>query len=378
MSTRLRLARPAPWAVAALVTLVALAPAIGGAQDTDAAVSTLALLDGPRVPDDAIAYHAARRRAEAAFAAGRHAEAEPIADSLARAYPRDVRNWHLLARVKAALGRHEESAAAYQRVGALVGWRSPYFYPGVMTAVQRLAAGDRAGALEELRREVEERRNFYVRSAVFGWPGLAALQADTQFLRLTGRPVGPAPSRDDAWRSDLDFLVAEVKRVNPDYHDAPFPAEFTRRVERLRAEIPRLTDDEIFVRMNHVLAVLGQGHLGVFPTASSGRLPIRPYAFADGIHVIDAAPDQRALVGARLLAIGGTPVDEILKRLAAHRSVSGDMQHLWGASDLASTPHLRGVHAIDGGDSTTLTLQPRGGGAIRTVRVPTRGAAMPG
>ncbi len=35
------------------------------------------------------------------------------------------------------------------------------------------------------------------------------------------------------------------------------------------------------------------------------------------------------------------------------------MQHLWGASDLASTPHLRGVHAIDGGDPSAATLPYR-------------------
>ncbi|MDF1504453.1 hypothetical protein [Roseisolibacter sp. H3M3-2] len=340
-------------------------------------VQTLDLLAGPQTAAEGVAYHQARQRAEGAFAAGRAAEVEGLADSLARVYPRDHRNWHLLARLKASLGRHDEAAAAYQRVGAIVGWRSPYHYPGVMTAVQRLAAGDRAGALDELRRELDERRNFYVRSAVFGWPGLAALQADTQFLRIVGRPDVAGLARDDRWRADLDFLVAELTRVSPDYHDAPLPAEFTRRVAALRAAIPRLSDDELLVGMNRALAALGLAHTAVFPRPGSGRLPVRPYAFPDGVYIVEADAAHRDLVGTRLVAVGGTPVDSALRLLGAHRNVSGPMMHVWGAADLASTPHLRGTRVIGGGDTTTLTVRGRDG-RTRTVRVPTDGPGLPG
>jgi hypothetical protein len=161
--------------------------------------------------------------------------------------------------------------------------------------------------------------------------------------------------------------------VNPDYHDAPFPAEFTRRYEALKAAVPTLSDEEIFVGMNRMLAVLRQGHLSVFPPARNRRLPVQLYAFPEGVFVVGAEAGRRELVGARVLAVGGTPVDTVLRRLGAARSVSGEMQHAWGVSDLGSAFHLKGVGATRTLDSATLTLVPRGGGGARAVTLATLG-----
>src|SRR6185437_11831963 len=57
------------------------------------------------------------------------------------------------------------------------------------------------------------------------------------------------------------------------------------------------------------------GHTGIFPTDPANRrplhlYPIRAYAFADGTFVV-AQAGGRDLVGARLLAIGGVPLDRV-------------------------------------------------------------------
>lgn len=343
------------------------APATAQAYDP-AKDSPLSLLAAPA---DGIAYFEAATRARVLVAAGQFADAERLAEQLVREYPRDGASWMLLGRVKASLGRHAEAATAFTTAGPLLGWRSPYHPAGVNAAFAHMAAGNHDAALEELRREIFERRNFYVRSRAYDWPQFAPLRANPEFLELVGRPNTTGWSRDRGWRYDLDYLVAEVKRVNPDFGTAPLPAEFTRRYEALKRDIPRLSDEQVFVGINRMLAVLGQGHLSVFPPASNRYLPVRFYAFPEGIFIIGASSEHEALIGHRLVRIGSVAAEEALRRVSAVQSVAGRMQHMWGASDLASTYHLKGVGVIDALDSVSITIEPPSG-PVRVVRLATR------
>jgi hypothetical protein len=63
-------------------------------------------------------------------------------------------------------------------------------------------------------------------------------------------------------------------------------------------------------------------------------------------------------------------VEQALRSIAESHSVDGDMQHVWGASDLASTFHLKGVGAISAVDSVRVTLQ-RPDGGVRKVTLST-------
>jgi hypothetical protein len=129
--------------------------------------------------------------------------------------------------------------------------------------------------------------------------------------------------------------------------------------------------------MNRMLAVLRAGHTSLFPTSGSRFLPIRPYAFPEGIYVIEADSSARALVGARIVAIGRFGVDSIMRLLAQGRNVDGDMQHLWGTSDLAITHHLKGFGAISRTDSVPITVQASDG-RTRTITIATRDSMRPG
>ncbi|MFP5284769.1 MAG: alpha/beta fold hydrolase, partial [Thermoanaerobaculia bacterium] len=175
-------------------------------------------------------------------------------------------------------------------------------------------------------------------------------------------------------RRDVDFLYSEVKRVNPDYRDEPLPAEMTRRYEELKKNVPKLSDEEIFVGMSRMLAPLHQGHVVLWTSPPLNRyLPVRLYAFPDGIYVIEGRGEHKDLAGSRVLAFGSVPAEEMLRRLADASSADGDMQYLWGVSFLAETSWLKGLGSIGGRASTewvTLTVQ-KPGEASRTVTLAT-------
>ena len=323
------------------------------------------------VPEDGIAYYDTKLLARRLYRERKYAEVEPLVERLAR----DPENWRLLAFTKSALKKPLEAVAAYREAGPLIGWDLE-FWSGYSMAISYMEAGDRRAALDVLRHMVFDRGGFY-RTSLYNWEQFAPLRGDPEFLELVARPDTTGWGRDGGWRYDLDLLVSEVKRVNPDYRNSPFPAEFTRRAEELRREIPTLSDEEIFFRMGRMLAVLRQGHIALWSPPGNRHLPVRFYAFPEGIYIIDADDRHADLVGARVHSIGKLPAEEALRRLAGARSVDGDMQYLWITSWLAQTAFLKGMGAIDSVDAVRLDLR-RPGGVARTVTLATDSAPPAG
>jgi tetratricopeptide (TPR) repeat protein len=322
-----------------------------------------------------VAYFEAKERARSLYEAQKYAEAEPLLDQLVRDYPRDPESWMMLGYARRRLNNYAGAAAAYEKAGPLIGW-DLQFWNGYRIASARLAAGDRRGALDALRRQIVERHGF-LRSTLYDDPGYAALRDDPEFLELVGRPNTAGWSRNEGWIRDIDFLYNEVKRVNPDYRDAPFPPELVRRYEELKRNVPRLSDEEIFVGMGRMLAVLHQGHLVLWDPPGNRHLPVRLYAFPDGVYVIEADWAYRDLVGARVVRFGSVPAEEMLRRLSESLSHDGDMELIWDTSFLMETSWLKGLGGTASADSVSLAVQLPGG-AARTVTVATRDSARPG
>jgi len=364
--------KPIAAAVAVAASLVLCARLPAQTYDAASGASPLSLL---AVPADGVAYYRAKVRATELYQAQKHAEAEPLLAQLARDYPRDPENWMMLGYTLRRLGRPLEAAAAYERAGALIGWDLGY-WNGYRIASARLAAGDRRGALDQLRRMIVERHGF-LRQSLYDDPAYAALRGDPEFRELVGHRDTTGLGRTQGWVRDIELLHDETKRVNPDYHGVPFPPELTRRYEALKRDVPRLSDEEIFVGMARMLAVLHQGHVALWGPRGNRFLPVRFYAFPEGLFIAEADSAYRELVGARVVSFGALPADTALRRLSEAMSVDGDMQYLWGVSRLGETAWLKGLGGTGRTDSVRLTVQLPGR-ASRTVMLATRDSARPG
>jgi tetratricopeptide (TPR) repeat protein len=333
----------------------------------------LSLLEGPA---DGVSHYEARQRALSLFNSGQIAEAEALYEEVARQYPRDGMNWINLGFVKNRLGKYEEAAAAYERAGPLIGW-GPWHVPRFLAAANHFLAGNRRRALELIRAEIFGNRSV-LRYRLYDWPEFEALRDDPEFLALIGRPDPSGWTRDEGWVHDIDFLYAEVKRVNPDYHDRPFPAEFTKRYQDLRAAVPQLTDEQLLVGMERMIAVLDQGHMSILWPETAGRyLPLRFYAFPEGVFIIDADEAHSGLIGARVVNIGNLPVEDVLRRYALARSIDGPMAHVWGVNRIADAYRLKGHGVLDSSASALLTLQMPDG-ERRQVEVASLSEQLPG
>jgi hypothetical protein len=310
-------------------------------------------------PGDGIAYYRARVQAKRLWRDKKYAEAEPILERLTRDYPRDPWNWMTLARVQARLDKPREAARANEKAGPLIGWDIEYPI-GYRLAANNLAAGDKRGALETLRWMIVEQHGYF-RSELIEWDEFAALRDDPQFLALIGDPAGRKLDRDESWRADVRFLYDESRRVNPEYRNGDLPAEVTRRRDQLLRDVPRLSDEQIHIRMRGMLAPLHQGHTSFWPMPGSRYLPLRLHAFPEGVYVVEAHGGAKGLAGSRLVALGSMPAEEAWLKLSQVRSVDGDMEHLWGVFELVATSTLKGLGAIDAEDKVELTVERRDG-----------------
>jgi hypothetical protein len=120
---------------------------------------------------------------------------------------------------------------------------------------------------------------------------------------------------------DVRLLMQRIREIHPSpFHATPEPA-FQAAADNLAARAPGLSPDQLLVELMRFTCLLGErdGHSGIFPLDSSHRrvlhlFPLFLYKFSDGLFVV-AAPGHSPLVGSKLLAIDGVPVDALEQKV---------------------------------------------------------------
>ena len=147
-------------------------------------------------------------------------------------------------------------------------------------------------------------------------PGCGGPAATSGPSTVTPSEVLASPSATDPAAdrmADLAYLVDELER----WHPNPFLDEgeggFMGRVKAIEATAADLTDAGFLVEVMRLMGARERdGHSGAWAMAQPGdRLhawPVWLWDFPDGLRVV-AAQDE-AFIGARLLTVGNTPVDD--------------------------------------------------------------------
>jgi hypothetical protein len=128
-----------------------------------------------------------------------------------------------------------------------------------------------------------------------------------------------AGSRADA-AGDVRTLVTELERQHPDPYHAISREAFHRAADDLAASAPSLRREQLVVGVMRLLALLGDrdGHSGVHPLSpvpgqNLRAYPLRLHRFPEGFYVARAS--DASLIGARITAIGGVPIDQVEARV---------------------------------------------------------------
>ena len=166
-----------------------------------------------------------------------------------------------------------------------------------------------------------------------------------------------------AWRADLDAFVAGLERIHPNPYWRVGEDVFKADVAAVSARLPELTEDQATLEIVR-LAALIDGHTSVFVGFLGWDLAhIQFYAFDEGIGVVGS--DDPALVGGRLIAIGDTPADEAVERVAVLVSYDNPMTKNFWTPFLLTVPRvLAGLGITDDPDLATFTIETRDGSTV--------------
>jgi hypothetical protein len=118
----------------------------------------------------------------------------------------------------------------------------------------------------------------------------------------------------EAWRDDLHYLA----RTLPSRHVNAFHSvnreTFEGEVARLDAAIPHMNGDEVLVGFMALVALIGDGHTHLDWPPEFLRYQLQLQWFGNELRVVAAADPYDAAVGARVLAIGSTPINDVVER----------------------------------------------------------------
>lgn len=124
-----------------------------------------------------------------------------------------------------------------------------------------------------------------------------------------------ASERLAARGEDLDFLIKELTARHPNAFSQRPRELFIADADALRTRMGAMDDTQFMIALSVLVASLGDSHTSIGKVL--GRYPLQVAFFDDGPRLLVAPKASEQWLGARLVAIGDTPMDDVMKRLAS-------------------------------------------------------------
>jgi hypothetical protein len=132
-------------------------------------------------------------------------------------------------------------------------------------------------------------------------------------LRRTAEAHAPAVEAGSSltpkqWHEDLAFLARELPRRHANAFHSLSREKFEAEVSDLDRQLDHLNSDEIYVRMDHIANLIGDGHTYIRLPDDDANFPIAIERFGNDYRVVAAASSNEKALGARVLRIEGTSI----------------------------------------------------------------------
>jgi hypothetical protein len=129
---------------------------------------------------------------------------------------------------------------------------------------------------------------------------------------------------------DLNVVATQVPKLDPNFFVHLDRAQFQQAVDNLQAGVSSLSDAEFYVGLAQLMAMSRDAHTSlILHDDGAATFGFLQYSLAfrwldDGVFVTAAAAPYSQALGARLVAVGGVPIDQVVRRLAAIISYEND------------------------------------------------------
>jgi len=145
------------------------------------------------------------------------------------------------------------------------------------------------------------------------------LRTDAPDASAPSNPSAPDQSPEpDPVARDLERLLSSLDRTHPNAWHGIERDDFVAALDAYEAALPGYSPEESVVELMRVTGLLSRegrdGHQFALPlNGSQGpALPLTVYEFTEGVTITAAASPNEDLVGTRVVAIEGTPIEDVL------------------------------------------------------------------
>ncbi|MDT0607591.1 hypothetical protein [Croceitalea rosinachiae] len=118
------------------------------------------------------------------------------------------------------------------------------------------------------------------------------------------------------WQNDLRYLQKIVNQQYPFLFKKVSQSAFNDEVESFYKAIPSMEQHEVVVGFSKIIALFKYGHTRMAYSDSPVQfhsIPVEFYRFKDGLRIKSAREEYQSLLGAKVKAIEGVPIEEVIK-----------------------------------------------------------------
>jgi len=204
---------------------------------------------------------------------------------------------------------------------------------------------------------------------------LAAMMTLTAFAFPAGPAAvlggtGQAESSLEDRTADVDFLAGELPRLHKNLFFRLKAPEFKALVERFKATLSGLNDDEFRVGLSRLVASIGDAHTSLRPPIEHA-FPLVLYWFKEGIFLTNTIREYESVLYRKLAAVDGHPVAEVVKAYSGILSHENEAQLKSAIPQiLASAEALHGLRLISGPEKAVFTFEDDLGRKTNVAMVP--------
>jgi len=136
-------------------------------------------------------------------------------------------------------------------------------------------------------------------------PGLTFAQGNKQ--------INPLHLSSEEWKADLKFFSEELPKKHANAFHYISREQFDSAVAKLSRELYLLNDDEVYVRMNCIAKMIGDGHTYIKYPSNIADFPIAINQFDTDYRITHVQPGFENALGARVLEIEQTPISKAIE-----------------------------------------------------------------
>jgi len=264
--------------------------------------------------------------------------AAPLWERVVAINPNVAWYWYLLGSAERNAGDYKKAIPSLERSLHLGAGRLSTIAMDIARCYASLK--DKEQTLQWIERSIK--LGFRVRESLKTDATFEFLRDDPKFKALAVDVDTKSMSRTEGWRFDLSFLEGEIKRM----HYRPFrkvsQAEFESDFQQLRKDVSKLTDNQIAAQIMRLMALIGDGHTGLFPDLMSNwnGVPMQFGQFKEGLFITTADPKYADLVGSQVLRIGESTPEQLIKTISPVISKDSDQAVTRAFGDYIRYPQL--------------------------------------